>query len=98
MIMEVAVAGGKAGGKKSVKSFVGGEAHACCSVASILSVDDRGQMVLPKDVRERVGIKAGDRLALAYWEKGGKVCCLVLMKADELGPMMQSAISEDDDR
>ncbi|WP_243670830.1 AbrB/MazE/SpoVT family DNA-binding domain-containing protein [Methanoculleus chikugoensis] len=39
------------------------------------------QMVLPKDVREKAGIRPGDKLALITWEKDGEVCCLALMKA-----------------
>ncbi len=38
-------------------------------------------MVLPKDVREKAGIRPGDKLALITWEKDGEVCCLALMKA-----------------
>jgi len=71
-----------------------------CRVESILSVDERGQMVLPKDVRDRAGIGPGDKLALVTLEKDGKICCLSLLKADDmvgmvkdlLGPMMQAVI------
>ena len=68
-----------------------------CKVEAVLSVDERGQMVLPKDVREKAGIKTGDKLALISWEKNGSICCLALMKVenlsgmvkDVLGPLMQ---------
>jgi antitoxin PrlF len=68
-----------------------------CTVEAVLSVDDRGQMVLPKDVREKASIKTGDKLALISWSRGGDVCCLALMKVenlsgmvkDVLGPLMQ---------
>jgi antitoxin PrlF len=30
----------------------------------MVSVDERGQMVLPKDLREKANIKAGDKLAV----------------------------------
>jgi AbrB family looped-hinge helix DNA binding protein len=33
-------------------------------VEAVLSVDERGQMVLPKDVREKAGINTGSKLAL----------------------------------
>jgi len=36
----------------------------CCSVESVVSVDSRGQMVLPKDIREKANISAGDKLAV----------------------------------
>ena len=35
----------------------------CCRVESIISVDERGQMVLPKDLRDKANIRAGDKLA-----------------------------------
>jgi bifunctional DNA-binding transcriptional regulator/antitoxin component of YhaV-PrlF toxin-antitoxin module len=41
-------------------------------------------MVLPKDLRERAKIKAGDKLVVIAWEKAGAVCCLTLIKADDL--------------
>ncbi len=42
-------------------------------------------MVLPKDLRERAKIKAGDKLAILSWDKGGEVCCFYLIKAESLG-------------
>jgi AbrB family looped-hinge helix DNA binding protein len=62
-------------------------------VESVLGIDDRGQMVLPKDVRERAGIRTGDKLALISWEKEGRVCCLALMKVEELSGMIGEVLS-----
>jgi len=56
-----------------------------CKVESILSVDDRGQMVLPKELRDRAHIRPGDKLALVSWETGGRICCFYLIKAEHLG-------------
>lgn len=66
--------------------------EACCKVESIVTVDERGQMVLPKDARAKAGINAGDKLALITWEKDGKVCCLSLIKADELSEMAKDVL------
>jgi antitoxin PrlF len=63
-------------------------------VESIVTVDERGQMVLPKDIREKVGIKPGDKLALVTLEKNGKVCCIHLMKADELAGKAREVVTE----
>ena len=41
----------------------------CCRLESLLTIDERGQMVLPKDLRDRAKIKPGDKLALVTWEK-----------------------------
>ena len=59
-------------------------ACSCCKVESVVSIDARGQMVLPKEVREKAGFHAGDKLALLSWESEGKVCCISLVKADSL--------------
>jgi antitoxin PrlF len=63
-----------------------------CRVESILSVDERGQMVLPKDVREKAGIKTGDKLALISWEKDGDICCLALLKVENLSGMVKDVL------
>lgn len=72
-----------------------------CRIESMVSVDERGQMVLPKDLREKAGIRPGDRLALISWEKDGNICCITLVKSDEfsgmikdtLGPIMKDVLS-----
>jgi len=72
-----------------------------CKVESIISVDERGQMVLPKELREKANIRAGDKLAIVSWDKGGEICCIYLIKAesladrvkDFLGPMMREMIA-----
>jgi antitoxin PrlF len=64
----------------------------CCTVEAVLSVDDRGQMVLPKDVRQKAAILPGDKLALISWEKDGEVCCLALMKVGNLSGMVQGIL------
>ena len=66
-------------------------------VESIISVDERGQMVLPKELRDKAKIRSGDKLALLSWEKEGEICCLYLIKTEHLaeqvkgflGPMMK---------
>ena len=64
----------------------------CFKVDSIISVDDRGQMVLPKEVRDKANIRAGDKLALVSWESDGEVCCLALIKTDELAGMVKDML------
>lgn len=74
-----------------------GKGTSYCQVESIISVDERGQMVLPKDLREKAGIRAGEKLAVTSWAKDGKICCITLTKIDSLderikemlGPVMK---------
>ena len=77
------------------------EDQECCRVEALVSVDERGQMILPKEVRRALDIKPGDKLALILMKRGGVACCLSLIKADELtgmvksrlGPLMKDIIS-----
>lgn len=64
----------------------------CCKVESIVSVDERGQMVFPKELREKAKIKPGDKLAVVSMVRNGNICCLSLIKADELEGMVKSML------
>ena len=68
----------------------------CCDsglkVVSVITVDDRGQMVLPKEIRKKARIRAGDKLAVVTWEMDGEVCCISLVKADELAQQMKGLL------
>ena len=69
-----------------------GKGFAGCRVESLIAVDDRGQMVLPKDLRDKAGIKGGDKLAVISWEKDGQVCCLSLIKVEEFSGMIRGVL------
>ncbi len=87
------------GGTKGRKAGLGA---GCCQVDAVVTVDERGQLVLPKAVREKAGIKAGDKLAVTSWERGGKICCIALVKAEGLaeqvrgflGPVMTEIVTK----
>jgi AbrB family looped-hinge helix DNA binding protein len=58
-------------------------------VEAVVSVDDRGQMVLPKEMREKVGVKAGDKLAVVTLKQKDGVCCMLLIKAEVVAEMVK---------
>jgi len=64
----------------------------CCRVEALVSVDERGQVVLPKGLREKAGIKAGDKLAVASWNCGNKMYCLFVLKAEDLAGMVKGML------
>lgn len=77
------------------------EANSCCDsgegggpagfkVESIISVDERGQMLLPKDFRARHGIEPGEKLALISFETEGALCCMCLIRTEALGGMIRN--------
>lgn len=72
----------------------------CCGVNAIVTIDSRGQIVLPKDVREKAKIKPNDKLAVIGCEREGEICCIMMVKAEKLGdavsrvlgPMLKDAL------
>jgi antitoxin PrlF len=72
----------------------------CCKIEAVVSVDERGQLVLPKEIREKAGIKAGDKFALIMHGSGEDLCCINLIKTEGLadsirtmlGPMMKDIL------
>ena len=64
-----------------------------CQVESLVSIDERGQMVLPKEIRDRAKIKPGDKLAVVAWEKDGEICCLSLIKTENFKGMLADLLS-----
>ncbi len=74
----------------------------CCNVESVISIDDRGQMILPKELRDRANIRPGDKLTVVTWERGGRIGCISLIRAEDfaemvkdmLGPMMADMVKK----
>jgi antitoxin PrlF len=66
--------------------------QACCQVESVVSIDERGQMVLPKDLREKAKIRAGDKLAVVSWGQGGDVNILALIKVEDLNTLVKQML------
>jgi antitoxin PrlF len=66
-------------------------------VEAVVSVDDKGQIVLPKEVRTKAKINAGDKLVLGSLTKSGETIFLMMLKSElfaehfkeALGPVMK---------
>jgi antitoxin PrlF len=56
----------------------------CCKIDAIVTVDAKGQIVLPKDLREKAKIKPNDKLAIIGFQRDSEVCCIVMLKVDAL--------------
>ena len=77
----------KEGGKENCCSTA-----ECCKVEALVSVDERGQMVLPKELRDKAGILPGYKLAVVSMQKDGKTCCISLIKAESLTGMVKGML------
>lgn len=64
----------------------------CCTVTGVVTVDERGQIVLPKDLRDKAQIQSGDKLAIVAMGDPAESCCLMLMKVNELDNMVKIKI------
>lgn len=53
-------------------------------IEAIVTVDARGQVVLPKEVRQTLGLEAGSKLAVVVMRSEGIPCCVSLMPAQAL--------------
>jgi len=57
----------------------------CCKIDAVVTIDAKGQLVLPKDLREKAKLVPNDKLAVIGCERDGNICCFVIMKAEALG-------------
>jgi antitoxin PrlF len=69
-----------------------GQGMSCCKVESVVSVDERGQMVLPKEIRDKAKIRAGDKLAVVSCERNDEVCCIALIRVEYLTEMVKDIL------
>jgi antitoxin PrlF len=61
-----------------------------CRVEAVVSIDPKGQIVLPKNLREKAGLRPDDKLAVMACEEKGEICCIIMVKADKLGASIKS--------
>jgi antitoxin PrlF len=64
----------------------------CCKIDAVVTIDAKGQVVLPKDLRERAQLNPNDKIAIIGVERDDKVCCLVMMKAEALGNTVKNML------
>ncbi len=65
----------------------------CCKIESVVTLDSKGQIYFSKDLREAAGINTGDKFAVVSMKKKGEVCCLSLIKVEQLGGMVRNFLS-----
>lgn len=64
----------------------------CCHVEGIVNVDSRGQIVLPKSLRDKMSIEEGDRLIVIGMREKGELTSISLMKANKMDDMIKIAL------
>jgi len=64
----------------------------CCRIEAVVTMDAKGQIVLPKDLRERAKLNSGDKLAIVAFERKNAVCCFVMVKAEALSGTVKNML------
>ncbi len=61
-----------------------GESENNFELEAVISFDERGQLVLPKDVRAKFNLEAGEKFALVSCTNNGELCCFNIIKTSML--------------
>lgn len=65
----------------------------CCKVDAVVTLDSKGQILLPMDIRKRAKLKPNDKLAIVGYERNGELCCIMMVKAEKLGTAVSKVLS-----
>ena len=74
-----------------------------CRIDAVISMDVKGQIVLPKDLREKANFKPNEKIAVVTCEKEGEICCIMMLKAEKLqgavtktlGPLLEAVTNQE---
>ena len=62
-------------------------------IDAVVTVDAKGQVVIPKSLREKAGFETNGKIAILSLEKDGKFCCLLMIKAEKLDEAVKKTLS-----
>jgi len=73
------------------------------AIEAVVSIDERGQIVLPKEVREKAGLKPRDKLAVVTHMHGDEVAFIMLIPVERLaeslrrflGPLLREILGQE---
>ena len=60
-----------------------------CNLEALVNIDERGQILIPKELRDKANIKAGDKLAVVTCENEGEVSVISLIKSNNISDMIK---------
>ena len=64
----------------------------CYELEAVVTFDERGQLVLPKDVRKKFNLTPGEKLALVSCTNAEGVCCFTLMRTKNMQEILKATI------
>ncbi len=69
------------------------ENSSCCEIEAIVSFDERGQLVFPKDVRKKFNLKAGEKFVMVSCTNDAGLCCFTLVKTDQVNGLVGQVLN-----
>ncbi len=63
-------------------------------IDAVVTMDVKGQIVLPKDLRERIGFQPNQKIALVTFGEKQNLCCVLLIKAEKLEDAVTKTLSK----
>ena len=76
--------------------MIGLEIHnddSSCEIEAVVSFDERGQLVFPKDVRKKFNLKAGEKFLMISCTNEAGLCCFTMVKTNAVNKMVGNAIN-----
>ncbi|MFX1299173.1 MAG: HgcAB-associated protein HgcC [Promethearchaeota archaeon] len=61
-----------------------------CRVEAIVSIDSKGQLLLPKNLRNKLTINASDKLVAVSLGDSENICGVFLLKADRFNALVKN--------
>jgi AbrB family looped-hinge helix DNA binding protein len=61
----------------------------CCHVEGVAQIDKKGQIVLPKSLRDEMGLKEKDKLIVIGMRDKGEIVSISLIKANTMDNMIK---------
>lgn len=65
----------------------------CCEIEAVVSFDERGQLVFPKDVRKKFDLKAGEKFLMVSCTNEKGLCCFTMVKTDAVNKMVGNVLN-----
>ncbi len=69
------------------------EREGCYEIEAVVSFDERGQLVFPKDVRKKFNLKAGEKFVMVSCTNEKGLCCFTMVKTQAINALVGETLS-----
>ena len=69
------------------------DSDSCCEIEAVVSFDERGQLVFPKDVRKKFNLEAGEKFLMISCTNEAGLCCFTMVKTNAVNKIVGSVLN-----